>query len=187
MVHDRGHHGSQHANATEFFGSGLWNLLNWVLETTGLLKVALESACIMLLGFRVRLLGLQFAWRAISIHTCCALSSSLSAPAAKSPARKRRRQACRGRRRPRHRRPHLLRSLPRRQHCHAGRSLNVSSCGQRLMYGLEIREPERAVFGTGIQRRRLFGTGIRGRLTSDHKQPGIQRRPLCTRGSREDP
>ena len=158
-----------------------------MLATTGLLKVALESACIMLLGFRVRLLGLQFAWRAISIHTCCALSSSLSAPAAKSPARKRRRQACRGRRRPRHRRPHLLRSLPRRQHCHAGRSLNVSSCGQRLMYGLEIREPERAVFGTGIQRRRLFGTGIRGRLTLDHKQPGIQRRPLCTRGSREDP
>ena len=59
--------------------------------------------------------------------------------------------------------------------------------GQRLMYGLEIREPERAVFGTGIQRRRLFGNGIQGRPTLDHKQLGIQRRPLCTRGSREDP
>ena len=55
------------------------------------------------------------------------------------------------------------------------------------MYGLEIREPERAVFGTGIQRRRLFGNGIQGRPTLDHKQLGIQRRPLCTRGSREDP
>jgi hypothetical protein len=54
--------------------------------------------------------------------------------------------------------------------------LNLTSCGQRLMYGLEIREPERAVFGTGIQRRRLFGNGIQGRPTLDTN----------SRGSRED-
>ena len=113
MVRDRGQRGSQHANATEFFGSGSRNLLNWVLETTGLLKVALESACIMLLGFRVRLLGLQFRVArhlhpyllrtlVIAVRTCCEVSRtetaqtsvqgpspsapSPSAPAAQSPA-----------------------------------------------------------------------------------------------------
>ena len=104
MVHDRGHHGSQHANATEFFGSDSRNLLKWMLAATVSVKVALESACIMLLGFRVWLLGLQVAWSAISIRTCCALSSSSSAPAPKSPARKRRRHARRASLRSRHRR-----------------------------------------------------------------------------------
>ena len=59
MVHDRGHHGSQHANATEFFRSESRNLLKWMLAATGSVEVALESACIMLLGFRVGLLGLR--------------------------------------------------------------------------------------------------------------------------------
>ena len=126
MLCGRGHHGSQHANATEFFRSESRNLLKWMLAATGSVEVALESACIMLLGFRVGLLGLHNAWHAISMRTCCVLSSSSSAPAAKSPARKRRRQARRGRRRPRHRRPHLLRSLPRGDKRRiAGRSSNA--------------------------------------------------------------
>ena len=103
MVRGRGHRGSQHANATEFSRSESRNLLNWMLAATVSVKVALESACIMLLGFRVWLLGLQVAWSAISIRTCCALSSSPSAPAPKSPAQKRRRHARRGSRRSRHR------------------------------------------------------------------------------------
>ena len=97
-----------------------------MLATTGSVKVALESACIMLLRFRVRLLGLRVAWRDISIHTCCALSSSLSAHAAKSPARKRRRQARRGRRRPRSCKSHCMEHSAERaetcacmQHVHA--------------------------------------------------------------------
>ena len=104
MVRGRGHRGSQHANATEFSGSDSRNLLKWMLAATVSVKVALESACIMLLGFRVWLLGLQVAWSAISIRTCCALSSSSSAPAPKSPARKRRRHARRASLRSRHRR-----------------------------------------------------------------------------------
>ena len=69
MLRGRGHHGSQHANATEFFRSESRNLLNWMLAATGSVKVALESACIMLLGFRVRLLGLRVAWCAIGDTT----------------------------------------------------------------------------------------------------------------------
>ena len=59
MVRGRGHRGSQHANATEFSRSESRNLLNWMLAATVSVKVALESACIMLLGFRVWLLGLR--------------------------------------------------------------------------------------------------------------------------------
>ena len=52
---------SQHANLTEFCGSDSRNLLNWVPAATVSVRVALESACIMLVGFRVRLLGLRSA------------------------------------------------------------------------------------------------------------------------------
>ena len=115
-----------------------------MLATTGSVKVALESACIMLLRFRVRLLGLRVAWRDISIHTCCALSSSLSAHAAKSPARKRRRQARRGRRRPRSCKSHCMEHSAERaetcacmQHVHAcarvhARGLNCKSMHAEL-------------------------------------------------------
>ena len=84
MLRGRGHHGSQHANATEFFRSELRNLLKWMLAATDSVEVALESAGIMLLGFRVRLLGLRSAhFRArhlhrhllrtlvIAVRTCC--------------------------------------------------------------------------------------------------------------------
>ena len=69
MVRGRGHRGSQHANATEFSGSDSRNLLKWMLAATVSVKVALESACIMLLGFRVGLLGLRVAWCAIGDTT----------------------------------------------------------------------------------------------------------------------
>ena len=77
---------------------------------------------------------------AVAVHawdTCCALSSSLSAPAAKSPAQ--------------------------RQYSHG--NSNLSSCCQGLMYSLEIRDLGRAVFGTGIPGRPPFQMGIlEGRL-----------------------
>ena len=57
-----GHRRWQHANTTEFFGSDSRNLLNLMLAATVYIKVPVESACIMLLGFRVRLLGLRVAW-----------------------------------------------------------------------------------------------------------------------------
>ena len=88
---------------------------------------------------------------AVAVHawdTCCALSSSLSAPAAKSPAQ--------------------------RQYSHG--NSNLSSCCQGLMYSLEIRDLGRAVFGTGIPGRPPFQIRIRGRPTLAHKQKGIWRR-----------
>jgi hypothetical protein len=119
-VRGRGHRGSQHANATEFFGCDSQNLPHWMLAATVSVKVALESACIMLLGFRVRLLGLRSAHfhvaghlhphllrtLVIAVRTCCEVSRtemaqacakapspfppSPSAPVAQSPARRRR-------------------------------------------------------------------------------------------------
>ena len=68
MVRSRGHRGYQHANATEFFGSDSRNLLDWMLAATVSVKVALESACIMLLGFRVRLLWLLLVVRGQGHH-----------------------------------------------------------------------------------------------------------------------
>jgi hypothetical protein len=113
----------QHANATEFFGYDSRNLPHWMLAATGSVKVLLESACIMLLGFRVRLLGLRSAHfhvaghrrphllrtLVIAVRTCCEVSRtemaqacakapstfppSPSAPFAQSPARRRRRHS----------------------------------------------------------------------------------------------
>ena len=83
-----GHRRWQHANTTEFFGSDSRNLLNLMLAATVYIKVPVESACIMLSGFRVRILVTQGAFLRVA--------PSPSAPAA---------HCC-------HRRPHLLRSLP---------------------------------------------------------------------------